>query len=234
MIDVGGHKLNFVVTEGSGSTVLLEAGQGAASSMWAGVQSLLANTTNYRVISYDRAGFGKSEPDSANYSIAREVAGLEAGLQQLGVNGSIIYVAHSYGGFLAQEYAARNPGKVRAIVLVDPNNACFNTQGGLSAVYAPPPYNVSAANQRILYAYLATVEEIARAPAFPAVPTIVISSGKPPVPAGNMTAIWHQCHQSLAQGNSQGEYWLAENNTHFIAQENPALVVAAIEKTEKE
>jgi len=233
MLDVGGHKLNFVVTEGAGATVLLEAGQGADSSMWAAVQGALASTTNYRVISYDRAGFGKSEQDGANYSIAREVAGLEAGLQQLGVNGSMIYVAHSYGAFLAQEYSARNPGKVRAIVLVDPNNVCFNDNGGLSVVWSPPPYNVSAANQRILYAYPNTIAEMRAVPSYPSVPTIVITSGKPPVPA-NFTALWRECHQQLVQGNAQGEYWLAENNTHFIAQENPALVVAAIEKLEKE
>ena len=228
MIDVGGHSLNFVVTEGSGQTVILEAGQGADSTMWAAVQEMLANTTNYRVISYDRAGFGKSEPDPGNYSVAREVSALEAALQKLGGADSVIYVAHSYGAFLAQEYSARNPGKVKALVLVDPNNVCFNDNGGLAAVWAPPPYNVSEANQRILYAYPGTIAEMRTAPAYPSVPTIVITSGKPPVPSGNMSSLWCECHQKLVDGNPQGELWLAENNTHFIAQENPSLVVAAI------
>ncbi len=230
MIDVGGHSLNFEVIEGTGQTIILETGQGADSSMWSGVQGILKNTTNYRVISYDRAGFGKSEPGRGNYSIAGEVASLEAGLGRLGVNSSIIYVAHSYGAFLAQEYAARNPGKVRALVLVDPNTACFNNDAsGFASVWSPPPYNASAANQRILYAYPAIAQHMANVAPYPDVPTIVITSGKPPVPA-NLTALWRACHQKLLESKTHGEFWLAENNSHLIAQENPGLVVAAIEK----
>ena len=231
LVDVGGHSLNFVVTEGNGPTVLLEAGQGADSSMWSAVQSILANTTDYRVISYDRAGFGKSEADPGDYSIAREVSALEAGLSRLNATGGVIYVAHSYGAFLAQEYAARNPGKVKAFVLADPNTACFNVNGGFDAVWLPPPYqNTSDANKRVLYAYPLTINEMNLVPPYPSVPMVVVTSGFPPVPAGSMAALWRSCQQKLVQGNAHGEYWIAQNSSHLIPIDDPGIIVAAIRK----
>ena len=69
----------------------------------------VARNTGARLITYDRAGFGQSDPNPAPYDITQEVGGLERGLKQLQVNGDLILVAHSYGGFLATLFAARKP-----------------------------------------------------------------------------------------------------------------------------
>ena len=234
-IEVRNLLLNFVITPGNQTTVILEAGQGLDSTEWTAVRAMLANSTNFTIISYDREGFGKSGVDLENDSILREVMSLESGLDQLNVSGQVVYVAHSYGAFLAQIYTSRNPGKVKAIVLADPNTGCFNEEGGFTTLWKPPPYpNVSAANQRVLLAYPKTVQYMRTIADFPKnIPIIVITAGHPPV-GGNRTALWRACHQKLVEGNPRGEVWVAENSSHLIPLDDPGLVVAAIRKAASE
>lgn len=220
--------MNFVISPGKQPTILLEAGQGEDSSAWSKVQSMLEKETNNQIISYDREGFGKSSVDNSPYNIENEVNGLEKGLNALGVNGGLIYVAHSYGAFLAQIYSERNPGKIVAIVLVDPNNYCFNNNGGFSTVWSPPPYNkLSIPNERVIMAYPKTVEFMGKVHQFPKdIPVTVISSGKPP--AGNLTELWRNCHKEIINGNPDGKFLIAENSSHLIQIDDPKIIVEEV------
>src|SRR5687768_6865808 len=60
--DVGGRRLHAVITgeEQGRRPVVLEAGLTATSSCWAWIQEELSKTT--KVLSYDRAGLGWSDP----------------------------------------------------------------------------------------------------------------------------------------------------------------------------
>ena len=60
MLNVDGHQMHILCTGEGSPTVILEAGAGAFSAMWAWIQPTVAQTT--RVCAYDRAGFGWSEP----------------------------------------------------------------------------------------------------------------------------------------------------------------------------
>ena len=59
-IDLGGYKLHLDCAGNGSPTVILESGLGDWSSHWAAVQKLLKSDT--RVCSYDRAGYGWSDP----------------------------------------------------------------------------------------------------------------------------------------------------------------------------
>ena len=50
---------------------------------------------------------------------------LEAALSQLGYDGNIMLVAHSYGALYAALYAARHPTLVKAAVFIDGSSACW-------------------------------------------------------------------------------------------------------------
>src|SRR5437870_3421999 len=76
LIDVGDHKLHFVVTKAGEPTILLEAGGGADASQWEAIQQKLANETNATIISYNRAGYGKSELPNTPYNLKKEVQDL--------------------------------------------------------------------------------------------------------------------------------------------------------------
>src|ERR1035438_9828470 len=57
---VNGHRMHIICTGSGSPTIVLEAGLGNDSMTWGGVQPVLSSTT--RACSYDRAGFGWSDP----------------------------------------------------------------------------------------------------------------------------------------------------------------------------
>ena len=138
-VDVGGYHLQFHVTEGKSPTILFEAGGGDDSSAWRNTAPGVATVTGARIVTYDRAGLGKSEPNPGSYSITQEVESLERGLKQLQINGDLIVVAHSYGGFVATLFAARNTSTVKGLVLIDANLAPFFTDAVVDTLTKQAP-----------------------------------------------------------------------------------------------
>ena len=71
---------------------------------------------DYRVIRYDRPGYGRSDPPDSAYS---NVEDLEALLGHLGIDRAVI-IGSSAGGGLAIDYALEHPERVEALVLSGP------------------------------------------------------------------------------------------------------------------
>jgi pimeloyl-ACP methyl ester carboxylesterase len=115
--DVGGYKLHLYCTGEGSPTLILDAGLGNDSLIWANVQPELSKIT--RVCSYDRAGFGWSEPRpdprDADH-IAQELHGL---LSAAGVTGPVVPMGHSISGLYIRAYAARYPQSISGLVFVD-------------------------------------------------------------------------------------------------------------------
>ena len=99
LIDVGGHKLHFNILKGKGIPILFEAGNGDDGSVWQPILNDLFKATNATIITYDRAGLGKSEIDTIKISFKNEVKDLETALQKLGFSKKIFIVCHSFGGY---------------------------------------------------------------------------------------------------------------------------------------
>jgi pimeloyl-ACP methyl ester carboxylesterase len=98
--------------------VVMEAGVGATSISWRRMQEEVALFT--RAVTYDRRGLGWSDAPATPRLIPNLLAELEAGLRDIAVEGPIVLVGHSFGGYLARHFAAAWPGRVAALVLVDP------------------------------------------------------------------------------------------------------------------
>src|SRR5215472_7101495 len=79
LVDVGGFRLHFRITDGRSPAIVLESGGGADSSEWSALQPELNRRTGLAVVSYDRAGFGDSDLPSTSYNAIEEVAGLRKG-----------------------------------------------------------------------------------------------------------------------------------------------------------
>ena len=82
LVDVGGRKLHLYCTGQGGPTVILEAGAGSFSIDWALVQPEIAKTT--RVCSYDRAGYGWSDPGPEWDTVEQVAHDLETALRNAG------------------------------------------------------------------------------------------------------------------------------------------------------
>lgn len=111
------RKLNLRCSGRGAPTVILESGFGAGSSAWTAVQPRIAQAT--RVCSYDRAGYGFSDPGPLprdGQAIARD---LDRGLAAAGISGPFVVVGHSAGGLYARLFAARRRRDVVGLVFVD-------------------------------------------------------------------------------------------------------------------
>lgn len=120
LVDLGGYSLHLYCTgplDSGNPTVILESLSGGLSPNWAWVQPEVAKVT--RVCSYDRAGWGWSEPSTAPISLEGTVSDLHQLLQKAQVPSPYVLVGHSIGGIYMRKYAAEHPDEVAGIVLVD-------------------------------------------------------------------------------------------------------------------
>jgi pimeloyl-ACP methyl ester carboxylesterase len=148
LVDVGGRKLHFYCTGQGGPTVILEAGAGSFSIDWALVQPEVAKTT--RVCSYDRAGYGWSDPGPKEDTVEQVVHDLETALKNVGEHPPYVLVGQSLGGLFARWYQHEHPDQVVGMVLVDTYETTVPVQGKqvpiytltseqLKAILPPPP-----------------------------------------------------------------------------------------------
>jgi pimeloyl-ACP methyl ester carboxylesterase len=119
LVDVGGYRLHLQVTgePRGGPTVILDAGIGSCSAHWAWVQAEL--TPSLRVVAYDRAGLGWSDPGPRPRDAGRSAGELRAALRAAGLGGPFVVAGHSYGGLVVRAFADRYPEDVAGMVLVD-------------------------------------------------------------------------------------------------------------------
>ncbi|HSL30909.1 MAG TPA: alpha/beta hydrolase [Anaerolineales bacterium] len=117
MVDIGGYRLHMCV-EGSGSpTVILESGAGGFSLVWELVQPAIARVT--RVVVYDRAGLGWSDPSPRPRRADIMAEELHTMLVTAEIPGPYVLVGHSLGGPVARHFAAKYPDEVAGLVMVD-------------------------------------------------------------------------------------------------------------------
>jgi len=117
LYDVGEYRLHLYCTGEGNPTVVLEAGAASSELSWHLVQKDVAGFT--RVCSYDRAGFGWSDPASGPLSPSQVAEDLHTLLSGADVPGPYILVGHSAGGLYIRAYAGRHPSEVVGMVLVD-------------------------------------------------------------------------------------------------------------------
>jgi pimeloyl-ACP methyl ester carboxylesterase len=114
LVDVGGYRVHLYCTGEAAPTVMI-AGAGFSFD-WALVQPEVAKFS--RVCTYDPAGFAWSDAGPGP-GCAGRVDEIHKLLQHAGVNGPYVLTGLSIGGLVARLYAARYPGDVAGMVIVD-------------------------------------------------------------------------------------------------------------------
>ncbi|MEW5685021.1 MAG: alpha/beta hydrolase [Pseudomonadota bacterium] len=123
-----GRTINIRCQGRGAPTVIFESGFGAHAGAWGKVQPAVARTT--RACAYDRAGMGLSDPGPDprdGPAIARD---LDEALTAAGIEGPYVLVGHSAGALYARLFAARRPGEVQGLVLLDPTVEQLAPPGG--------------------------------------------------------------------------------------------------------
>lgn len=128
LVDVNGNRMH-IRCKGEGSpTVIMEAGSGDCSLSWAFVQQDVSEFT--RVCTYDRQGYGWSDPVPGPVSARNVTSRLHTLLARANITPPYVLVGHSLGGVYMRYYAHRYPGDVAGMVLVDPGSEWQMTRTG--------------------------------------------------------------------------------------------------------
>jgi pimeloyl-ACP methyl ester carboxylesterase len=294
LVDVGSHRLHIVDRgSGPGPSVVLEAGLMSTVLSWSGLQAELARS--FRVVSYDRAGLGWSDLGPMPRTAEGIVNELHTLLERAQIPRPYLLVGHSFGGLTMPLFAARFPGEVAGVVLIDPVvpaewnppsphdlnltrsgaqvcrraallarlgvirfvAALLTTRAKKAAGYlvrlisrgtpaesgtvSSPWFSALPVNERGMAAVfwvqpkfaLTIASQLENLPKSAAlVGQLAVFSDKPVVILSARTAPEHRQkeHAAMAARLPQGEYILATKSNHWIMQEQPDLVLGAIEK----
>ena len=117
LVDVGGYNMHINCMGEGSPTVILEAGWADYSPTWTYVQPEVAKTTS--VCSYDRAGYGWSDPSPNPRTASWRAEERHTLLVNAKVQGPYVLVGHSLGGMFVRVYAHTYPDEVVGMVLVD-------------------------------------------------------------------------------------------------------------------
>jgi pimeloyl-ACP methyl ester carboxylesterase len=112
-VEVGEDRLYYEELGSGAAILLLHDGLLHSAGMESQMQAL---SRAYRVLRYDRRGYGRSDTPSQRYSPS---ADLQAVLDAAGV-GRAVLIGASAGGALAVDFALDQPSRVAGLVLVGP------------------------------------------------------------------------------------------------------------------
>jgi pimeloyl-ACP methyl ester carboxylesterase len=212
--------------------VLLESGLGGDHHTWEQVLPEIAQST--KVCTYDRAGIVRSDPAPGPRSAATAVDDLDALLAAADVEGPYVLVGFSYGGIIAQLFAASHPDAVAGMVLVESNHPREAEQ--FEAELTPEQIETDRAyaldNPEHLDVY-AGFEEVQEAGALPDVPLVVITAGRsegwPPGWDPEVFDALRAAQQAdLATFTGHGTQVIAERSHHSVPSEQPEVVLDAV------
>jgi pimeloyl-ACP methyl ester carboxylesterase len=256
MISVGSHRLHVRIAGEGAPTVIIDSGLGDTSERLQGLQEHLARTT--RVITYDRAGYGPSEPGPLPRDSGREADELKALLDGASISGPYVVVGHSLGAVNVQVFAAKYPEDVVGIVLLDPPPLTFVrgeeftslldmaermtaewqaiADSGAGSTDAQERANAEffamiASEHRELFGGKSArlVSEIS---SFGRTPLLVMAAGVPNPAfgdvAGDFQEYWVEQSRQLTDRSSNGQFVLAEESSHHLYEDDLDLVVEAI------
>lgn len=128
MVSVGDYKLyvedNNPISKESDVTIVFETGYGDDMTSFDELMPLLEGKA--RLIRYDRAGLGKSEDSDEKKTSDNQVKDLEIILNELDVEGKLIFVGHSIAGYNARLFAKDN--EIAGLVLIDSSHERQNEE----------------------------------------------------------------------------------------------------------
>lgn len=255
LVSVATHRLQ-IHREGKGApTIVVDAGISDGLDKLRPLQERLAKVTH--VCTYNRAGYGQSEPGPLPRDCGREAEELKALLNGAGVPGPYIVVGHSLGALNMQVFASRYPDDVAGIVLLDPPPLSFILREDYESL-GPLAEKMTAEWQAIAdsVADSADAKERARAAFFLMIasehremfgesarlvadilsfgdtPLVVMAAGKPDPRFGDgaeaYQRYWIEQSRALCQKSSNSRFVLADNSTHYLYLDVPDLVVENI------
>ena len=220
--------------------VVLEAGMRETSGTWSQVAPRLAEVA--RVITYDRAGLGRSASGPIPRTSGRIARELRALLTELRVQGPFVLVGHSIGGWHARSFAEAFPAEVAAVVLLDSPHEGFEARRRalFSAAEREERDRLIEESRRELsvgvrreYEGLEESRGEFRG-RLPEVPLWVVSAEhhrwQHPHHASKLDAAWLELQGDLAEQSQLGKLIVLEGAGHNVHREDPDQIVGLLKR----
>lgn len=236
-VDVGGYAL-WMHSQGRGTpTIVFESAGGEDSREWSNIEPIIRERGKVRTIVYDRAGLGKSDVNPRPYRIEDEATALRRALDQCDVQGPIILVPHSYGGFISEILASEDK-RVEGLVLLDANIPSFfddREAAIISARYTPLAEDLIKEKPdlgRNLFrqdqAYPATARHMRDVHVPLNLPVIDITAEHTWVDAPDELAAMRRAHSEFVAASPNRVSIFAKGSGHYISRDRPDIVIDAV------
>ncbi len=255
MISIGSHRLQIHM-EGKGTpSVVIDAGIADQLDKLRPLQERIARVT--QVITYNRAGYGQSEPGPLPRHSGREAEELKTLLEKASVPGPYVLVGHSLGALNMQVFASKYPDDVAGMVLLDPPPLSFILgleYGDLGVMAAQMTAEWQAiadsaakstdAQEKARSAFFRmiasehgemfaeTAKLVGAVSTFGDMPLVVLAAGKPNPAFGEVAEeyqrYWVEQSRTLADKSTNGKFILAEGASHYLYLDVPELVAESI------
>lgn len=230
-ISLSTHKLTaYSIIQNSKYLVVFEAGLGDDHSVWNEKNLPTQIYSKSDVLTYDRAGYGKSEvgPNSRNINKLRSE--LESVIDQFSNGRKVILIGHSLGGMIIRDYAIKNPTKIAGLLFIDPSHEHYNKP---SQATEDIIFNLFNSNYGATFGGTLEARELiensqytSSLPNLPNIPVIVISSMK--VDANHSESdrqLWFDAHEMLKNGVTNFTHISTTNSGHYIMNDEPNIVL---------
>jgi pimeloyl-ACP methyl ester carboxylesterase len=241
LVGAAGERVHVRCVGEGDTTVVLIAGFGGDSTVWALIEPAIA--ARARVCSYDRPGTGTSDPATSTATFATQAMDLHDLLGEVGAPGPYVVVGHSFGGAEAVTFASLFADEVTGLVLIDaspttwPASLCAvpddGSDGaamlrGLCGMFAP------TGNSEHLDA-VAAFAEAAQIGSLGSLPMAVITATHRELPADLATSevdrlneTWNLGQQAWKALSTTAHLVTVEHTGHHIEIDQPGFVIDEI------
>jgi pimeloyl-ACP methyl ester carboxylesterase len=235
-VNVGGHKLRLQVAGTGTPTVVLDYGLGGSTEDWSDVFPEVARFA--RVVTYDRAGYGKSEAGPEPRSHIQIATELHTLLHRANIAPPYVLVGHSLGGANIRAFAHLFKEEVAGLIFVDPFNVnIFTSQSEKEreaamaqqqAALKDAPAGVQAEWKFLKSENQNNFPQLRSFGAPPDVPTMVLVAGRDRPPHW-VKSVLDEYGTWVAEA-SEGGLVVTPESRHPIQRDDPALVISAIRR----
>ena len=250
MVDVGGRKLHSFLYGMGAPAVVLVSGLNSPQTSWEPVLPAMAALTT--VVTYDRAGIGRSELGALPAHGVQSARDLHALLAALGIAKPVILVGHSLGGWIVRIYASMYPAEVAGLILEETQHEDnllelrkmlkgkdLEAFAQITAEMLHVPDNPRAeADYREV-----TREQLRKSDPLPRVPLVVLTCPSRAKALGSafstqalsaMTKKDLELMKRLAASIPGGRHILVEGTGHYIHVDKPQALIAPVVQMIKE
>lgn len=210
-------------------TVVMDAGYGDYSKAWDSIISDISRLTE--VLIYDRAGLGKSEKSSNSRTSCEMIKELNELLYRVNIKPPFILVGHSFGGVNARLYATEYPEEVGGLILIDSTPEDYREKFlPTMSIEFQEAYNKQFVYEGNYDEFMASLKQVKETRRKLNVPLIVLSAGNKAHYSEESQELWNEMQKEILEISSNAEFIIAKNSAHYIQNDEPNVVIQAIER----